>query len=499
MRRPQPCTMRCSLPAAGRGQGVGVIFRQIWLMVAVLLLLVGIGIREPAVAAVGALVALTGGLARLWSRLSLERVGYRRTLHHRRAFVGEEIAVGFSVANRKALPLAWIEVREAVPDALPARDAHTSPSSSPGEVYVTRSTALAWYERVSWQHRFLCRQRGYYHFGPARLRSGDIFGLFPSEVELPRRDYFTVLPRTVSLPALGLPTERPFGEARTGLRIFEDPSRILGVRDYRPGDPLKRIDWKATARRQALQSRVYEPSSALHLLVALNVNTLEYVWEGYDPVRLERAITVAASIARWADEQRYAVGLIANSSYPGADRPLSIPPGRDPEQLTRILEALAMVSPFTIAPLEDVLEDTARRLPLGATVVLVAAFLPEALATRVVRLRARGHPLALLWVADDPPPHDLPGVIVYDLAPRMRLVEREWLADLRPFTPPVERVAATGTGLAAAPAPVSTTLTGAARSADDAEPEPPAPAAPARGPGTRRDERDPVARWARPD
>ena len=482
-----------------------MLFRQIWVTVAVLLLLVGIGIREGAVAAVGALVLLAGAVSQLWSRLALERVRYRRTLRDRRAFVGEEVEVGFSVANRKALPLSWIEIRESVPEAMPARDAHTTPSAAPGELHVTRSTSLAWYERVSWKHRFLCRRRGYFHFGPTRLRSGDVFGLFPSQREVQERDYLTVLPRVVDLPELGLPTERPFGEARSGSRIFEDPSRIAGVRDYRPGDPLKRIDWKATARRQQLQSRIYEPSSSLHLLVALNVNTLEFVWEGYDPVRLERAITVAGSVARWAEDQRYAVGLLANSSYPGADRPISIPPGRDPDQLTRILEALAMVSPFTIAPLEDVLEQAARKLPMGATVVVVAAFLPEPLAGRIIRLHQRGHPLALLWVNDEPPPRDLGGIPVHDLSARMRVIEREWLAAGGP----------TGGGrpspVAAEPAGTIPSRPGA-QDGNGATPGMQEPAAlpsasggqertaPARSPSsTRRDASDPVARWARPE
>jgi uncharacterized protein (DUF58 family) len=451
-----------------------MVFRQVWPLVAVLLLLTGIGIREPAVAAVGALVLLAGGVAQLWSRIALERVTYRRRLQDRRAFVGEELEVEFTVANRKALPLPWLEIRESVPDTMPARDAHATPSGMQGALYVTRSTSLSWYERVRWSHRFLCRRRGYFHFGPARLRSGDIFGLYPAQLDEERRDYLTVLPRVVDLPALGLPAERPFGEARSGSRIFEDPSRIAGVRDYRHGDPLKRIDWKATARRQELQSRVYEPSSSLYLLIALNVNTLEFVWEGFDPVLLERAITVAGSVATWAEQHRFATGLIANSSYPGADRPLSVPPGRDPDHLTRILEALAMVSPFTIAPLEDVLEDTVRRLPMGATVVVVAGYLPRLMAARIERLGRRGHSVSLIWVADGGAPA-LAGVRTFDVSNSLRAFERGWSADEHTRT----RRTAPQAVERPAPSPAS---------------QPPV----GQPVGTIRDESDPVARWARP-
>jgi uncharacterized protein (DUF58 family) len=402
-----------------------MVFRQAWVTIAVLVTLVGIGTREPVVAAVGILVLLTGGLARTWNRFALERLEYRRTLSGRRAFAGETLAVTFSLTNRKALPLPWVEIQDNVPEAMPAEGVHVAPSSWSGLVAVNRITSLAWYQRVTWQMQFHCETRGYFRFGPALLRSGDPFGFFSTEGEASRLDHITVLPRLYDLTALGLPTRRPFGEERGGSPIFEDPSRLVGIRDYRAGDPLKRIEWKATARRGTLQSRVYEPSSSLYLLVALNVTTLEFVWEGYDPIKLERSISLAGSVARWALDHRYSVGLTANSTYPGADRAMSIPAGRDPDQITRILEALAMVSPLTIAPLEDVLEEAARRLPLGATVVVVAAYCHEPLATTLHRLQGKGYPLAILWAADEPAPPALAGLNVFNLASRLRELERD--------------------------------------------------------------------------
>ena len=401
-----------------------MFFRQVWVMAAVVLTLVGVGLREPGVAAVGILILLTGGLAHSWNKLGLERVQYRRIFPGRRAFVGETVEVAYHLVNRKLLPVPWIDVRDNVPEGMPIINTHTSPSGWAGAVSTGHNTSLAWYERVIWRHSFRCETRGFYRFGPALLRSGDPFGFFDSSAERTEMDYMVVLPRLYELSALGLPTRRPFGEVRGGSPIFEDPSRLVGVRDYRVGDPLKRIEWKATARRGTLQSRVYEPSSALHLLVALNVSTLEFSWEGYDPVKLERSISLAGTVARWAHESRYAVGLLANSTYPSADRAMSIPAGRDPDQLTRILEALAMISPLTIAPLEDVLEDAARRLPLGATIVLVAALCPERLSATLHRLHARGHPLAVLWVADEPPPALLADLNVTNLATRLRELER---------------------------------------------------------------------------
>jgi len=147
------------------------------------------------------------------------------------------------------------------------------------------------------------------------------------------------------------------------------------VRDYRPGDSMRRIDWKATARLGAMQARVYDPSSSRHLLLCLNTQTTEPMWAGVVVELLERSITVAASIARDAYEARYSVGLLANSTFPDADRSIRIPPGRRAEQFIRMLEALAVVTPYVLEPLAAMLDREEHRLVAGTTVVVVTALM----------------------------------------------------------------------------------------------------------------------------
>jgi len=403
--------------------------RGAWIYIAGLLVLIGIATREPAPTAVGALILLTGGVSRLWSRASLARIDYVRTIPTRRAFVGEAVNLSFSLTNRKALPVPWIEIRDSVPEKAPPEDEPGRPGGGPETLLMNRSTSLAWYERVRWNHRFRCKARGYFQFGPALLRSGDVFGFFPAFAQDETLQHLTVLPKVLPLRDIGLPSQRPFGETASGSSIFEDQSRVVGLRDYRPGDPLKRIDWKATARSQRLQSRLYDPAATLTMLIAVNVSTLEHPWEGYNPLLLERAIAVAASIASYAEEKRYAAGLAANCTYPNADRHVWLAPSRNPDQLTRILESLAMVSPYVLAPLEDVLRRRAERLPFGATVVLVAGYLTEGLHAYLSRGHNRRDRWFMVWVGDLMPPDLGPHVQVYDAALRLRESEREWQAE----------------------------------------------------------------------
>ena len=325
------------------------LLTESWLTASLVLVVVGLMIESVPLLGLGALVVGAGGAARLWSRLSLEDVGYRRELSEHRAFVGETINMTMHLTNEKILPVPWIEVRERLPDDAPVVDAKTAPAGTPGFVYLTRTTALRSGDRIEWPVVLRTVARGYHRVGPARLRSGDLFGLFEREEYAGGEELLIVYPRTYPLDDLGVVSARPFGEHRGGSRIFPDPIRVVGVRDYIPGDPLKQIDWNATARaRNRLQSRLYEPSREHALIVALDVMTLEHTWEGSDPVLLERGVVVAASIARDAFERRAAIGVISNGALPDADRPVRIGAGRRPDQLTRVLEALAGTNPFAM-------------------------------------------------------------------------------------------------------------------------------------------------------
>ena len=367
-----------------------------WILASVLLAGIGFSAGSVPLIVIGALIFCTGGVARLWSRVSLEQVVYRRTLSEHRVFVGETVEATLILENRKTLPVPWMEMRETLPRGMPALKVRTSPGSMPGSQVLERATALGRQDHLEWPITLQAIRRGY-RVGPTRLRSGDIFGFFEREEEVGRPvDGITVYPLTYALPELGLDSARPFGDSRGGNRIHEDPSRVIGVRDYMPGDPMKRIDWYATARVGRLQSRLFEPSREQSLVVALNIPTFEQTWQGSDPVLLERGVAVAASIARWAAEAGNALGLVANGSFADADRTIRIGAGRGPDRLSRILEALAMITAFTTSNMASDLEDSAYPLPAGATIVLVAAVMPDDLAATLLRLRARGHFVAVV-------------------------------------------------------------------------------------------------------
>jgi uncharacterized protein (DUF58 family) len=357
------------------------------------------------------------GLSWSWNRLALSGVEYSRQFSVARAFASEVIDVTVSLTNRKFLPLAWIHVEDRVPMKLPFVDARIAATEQPTIGALSHLTATRWFERVNWHYRIECKHRGFYFFGPARLRSGDIFGLFTSAMILDPQTRLIVYPRLIALAELGFPGKHPFGDKRAVQNLFEDPSRTVGVRDYHREDPFKRIHWKATARRNELQVRVLEPSIVPHLAVFLNVNTFEKHWHGTDSALLERMVSVAASIADHAARQKFAVGLIANGSVPHSDQSIKVMPGRSPDQLLKILEALAAITGFPTAEFNQLLVAESSRLAWGATMVVVTCIVNDKLLASMLRLHDAGRRMALVSMDNSFSGDEVEGIEVFHVDP----------------------------------------------------------------------------------
>lgn len=402
-----------------------VIISEAWIVVAVILGWLGFVSGSNALILIAAMVFVTGGLSRLWSRLSLDRVRYSRRLSEHRVFVGEHIDLNIELANEKIVPVPWLELRETLPRGMPA-NVRTTIGGAVGTQYLTRSTSMAGNDHLDWPVTLKAVKRGYYRVGPTRLRSGDLFSFFEREEHVGRpTDGIIVYPHHYDLGELGFDSARPFGDLRGGNRIFEDPTRVVGVRDYAPGDTMRRIDWYATARIGRLQSRVYEPSRSQALVIALNVPTEPEVWRGPDPVLLERGVSLAASVARWACEHHYAVGLVATGSFPEAPRTIRIGTGNRPDQLNVILEALAVVSSFTTIEMARALEDPAHPLPSGATIVVVTGLVTESTEAALRRLRRAGHAIHVLKTDQRDWGRDLTPIPVRHMAEAMEVLERD--------------------------------------------------------------------------
>lgn len=116
---------------------------------------------------------------------------------------------------------------------------------------------------ITLTHTVPCPYRGEYAVGLREVEIHDVFGLTRIRFPLMRRPYhrlcpLLICPKRVPLPEL--PGRGPDKKQFSGSALLLNPQgeELAGVRDYHPGDPAKRIHWKASARRQELLTRQYE-------------------------------------------------------------------------------------------------------------------------------------------------------------------------------------------------------------------------------------------------
>ena len=306
---------------------------ELWPLVSGLLVFVGLLVSSGLLLVVGSLVALVWLAARIWERYGFRKVSYSRELGRRRAFIGDTIDYTVALNNDKPLPLIWVESQDPFPEGLELAGAVVRGATLETNRHHSITTSLMPYQRATWKFSMRCTRRGYHRIGPVRMRSGDIFGFASTESRHTGVDNILVYPRVLDIEELFTPPQNPLGLARGRMPLYHDTNRVKGQRDYRSDDPLKHIDWKATARAGRLQTRVFEPSVSLNMLVALNGSTSDFVWQGTNRRLFERAVTAAASAASLADRLGYSYGLISNAVASYSGKWLSVPPGASPSQL----------------------------------------------------------------------------------------------------------------------------------------------------------------------
>lgn len=338
-------------------------------------------------------------LGRVWARRALASVSLER-LHDQRVFLGESLAVEIKLHNRGWLPVLWMRLTDAVPAEL---------SPGPGHRYVV---SLRPKEKAELRYSLHGRRRGYYRIGPLMTVGGDLLGSTTYQSRHASDDYVIVYPKLIALRHLGFPSLSPFGTLPSRERIFEDPTRIQGVRDYQPGDSLRRMDWKTSARAGSLQVRRYEPAISMETAIYLNLGSADY-GQRERQMATELGIVVAASVARHVVELRQAVSLATNGHDPLHDSALSpeglvpapsLPLRKGREHLMHVLDLLARIEvaePEDTPPFLDLLNRHSLQLPWGSTVVVITAREVEGLLASTLALRQRGLAVTLALTCPD--------------------------------------------------------------------------------------------------
>ncbi len=357
------------------------------------LLLAAIGalLGTPGLVVVGVLLSMVGVLRTLWSQRGLERVSYERRLGSERAMWGEKIGLEVTVRNRKLLPVPWLQVADHVSDGTVIRDRPLLPAGRPGWAILQTTWTIGWFQRVTRRLEIVGTRRGVFEFGRVRLEVADLFARTSASVEHDDPASYRVVPRILPVHVAAR-SSLMAGSARVARGLFEEPTLFAGVRPYQPGDRLRRIHWKATARRGSPLSRRFDPGREREALIAVDMQTVPgpYWQMTYDDELAEGLCVAAISLARSLLREGVAVGLAVNAYSGRPHHTLHVAVGGGGAQLERLADGLAAVSPFASIPFGGLLAELPRRMPAGASLFVLSGRDPADFGAALQRLARQG-------------------------------------------------------------------------------------------------------------
>jgi uncharacterized protein (DUF58 family) len=260
-------------------------------------------------------------LALLWVVSLKHNLYIERKLHLAWATVGDSVHEELKLINNSWLPAIWVELMD-TSDALPM------PMRMVSDVGA-RSSRTRYFSH-------LCRQRGLYTLGPTRLRTGDPFGIYTLTMYDHHSDTILVTPPLLPMAQIRIVPGGWAGDQRRRRGALEREISDAGLRNYFPGDSLRRVHWPASAHYDQLIVRQLEASASGDWWIFVDLEAGAQAGEGRDST-LELSIVLAASLAMRGLKEHRLVGL----ALVGPNL-IWLEPRADPAHRWRILKALAM-------------------------------------------------------------------------------------------------------------------------------------------------------------
>ncbi|WP_234322766.1 DUF58 domain-containing protein [Streptomyces sp. NRRL S-350] len=300
------------------------------------------------------------------------RVASGRRLSPHRAVAGQEARVHLRLDNVSRVPTGLLLLEDKVPYVL-----------GPRPRFVLDRVEPRGHREVSYRVR--SDLRGRYPLGPLQLRLADPFGMCEVTRAFTASDVLTVVPRIQALPYVRLSGEwlgQGESHSRT-LALAGDDDVIL--REYRPGDDLRRVHWRSTARYGELMVRREEQPQRARATVLLD--TREIGHRGSGPASsFEWAVSCAASVTAHLLERGYQTRLLTDTG-------LSVPgPGGGDRSSAADVSGLVLDA-LAVADLSDggTLSRAEEPLRTGGEGLLVAVLgeLDDTQTARLGRLRSR--------------------------------------------------------------------------------------------------------------
>lgn len=333
---------------------------------------------------------------------STKKINLKRSTRETRQQVGQYFKENYEIENIKTQPVLWILLED--------------------ESNITLKKGkwlIAWLSGNSIRNfinQSVLDKRGVFTLGPTKLSTGDPFGIFQNKMSFESLEKLVVIPTYEKLNYFPEPSGYLTGGKARKTRNTEVSPYSISVRDYSPGDPLRRIDWKSTARLEKIMVKEFEEDPQANVWIMLDANIEGHhflenkkkevadqpLWERRNyrefelpPDTLEYGISFAASICDYYLNNLRSVGFSSNGQ-----KIINIPPESSTRQLDKILEILASINISENVRFPEYLLSQKQVIQKGSSIILITSSLNMDLVYAIEQIKKRN--ISIVLVCIDP-------------------------------------------------------------------------------------------------
>ena len=278
----------------------------------------------------------------------IERIVYTREFSHDSTYAGEHVELTETIYNPTWFPLFFIDVEEFIFGGL-WLDGETPESrgNSKNETQeIISRFHLMPFQQIKRHHDVYCAKRGFFEIKSVRIfrRTEPFFINAPASIH--------VYPEIIDANIQSFPISCLLGEYASLRRLVSDPFSFAGIREYRFGDSMSSINYKATAKQPVrsmsdIKVNARDYCTGRIFMVYLNFHILnenQTIADNYDAL-MEYGLSVAAAVLRDANDAGCKCGFAANCKTVDGEMSLRFPVKSGDEHTKAVLRGMAEIRP----------------------------------------------------------------------------------------------------------------------------------------------------------
>lgn len=303
--------------------------------------------------------------------------------------VGESCTLEETICNEKRMPLPVLEVKFATSSSFLFADVKNS--SVTDKFYRKDIFSMQDYQKVTRTLEFTATKRGYYSIKELDVLSRDFLFAQDYAMKMENDTALYVYPKKLDTRVLNPFFSRLMGDIVAKQRVEEDLFAFRGLREYRPTDSMRRINWKNTAHAGKMLVNLFETTTTVDVCMLVDGN----IKMPFDEEALrEEIISLASSVSGDLIRSGISVNVRLNLEDIVTKEPVTIKMSAGRNHIEMIDQALSRVGNVSMdLTIEKMLAEEVKQFGNHKCILVIASDITPAFSNTLSTYRKQGIPI----------------------------------------------------------------------------------------------------------